>query len=619
MSQRSRSRKKTAKLFQRVIKRCLEVKKVQTVSEWAEENRILDESNNLAGKWTNDITPYLVEIMDTFNDPYVRNVTMCKGSQLGGTEAIQNIAYYIAARTPAPTMFVYPSDELAKSVSNDRLKPSIRLIPDLRKLFMDKESKELELRFRHMKFYLRGAGSPSKLASTHIKYLFFDEIDKFPGASTKEASPYDLATERTKTFRPQQKIYEVSTPTLKTNYIWKHLKEADEERHYFVKCPHCGEEIELKFAQIHWDDDKEKELSVHERAASATYVCQECGCEITDAQKPRMLREGRWKAVNKKGVGRAKSIGYWISSLYSVFLKWSDIAEEFLKDKDDPEKLQNFVNSWLAEPWEDTQLKTSEDMVMERQTEVPQFVVPEWAKMITGGVDVQESSLYYTIRAWGDYTTSQCITHGQVLSFRDIENVMNLEYQKENGTKYIVNMCLIDSGYQPDDTYDFCVNNSDWALPVKGASNPMNDRYKISKINKEGSKAYGMQLVIVDGDQIKDSIAARMKRPNGTGSWMVYKDTDSNYARQVTAEQKITVKKDGTLKSHWEPKTSHADNHYLDCEVYAMVAAEMCGVRSLHLQTPEPETPKVQETQQAPGDNDSGWMSGVSDNWMEGG
>ena len=619
MSQRSRSKQKTARLFKRVIERCLRVEKVQAVSEWAEENRILDSSNNLPGKWSNDITPYLTEIMDTFNDPYIRNVVLCKGTQLGGTEAIQNIAFYILDRAPAPTMFVYPSDELAKQISNNRLQPSIRLVPKLKKLFLENESKELELRFRNMRIYLRSSGSPSKLASTPIKFLFFDEIDKFGGATSKEASPYDLAVERTKTFRPQQKIYEVSTPTLKTNYIWKHLKEANEERHFFVKCPHCGEEIELKFAQIHWDEDKEKELSVEERAATAIYVCQECGCEITDAQKLRILRTGRWKAVNKKGVGRAKSIGYWISSLYSVFLKWSDIAEEFLKDKDDPEKLQNFVNSWLAEPWEDTQLKTSEDTVMERQTEVPQFVVPEWAKMLTGGVDVQETSLYYTIRAWGDYTTSQCITHGQVLSFRDIENVMNLEYQKENGTRYIVKMCLIDSGYQPDDTYDFCLNNSDWALPVKGASNPMNDRYKISKINKVDSKAYGMQLVIVDGDQIKDSIAARMKRPNGTGSWMVYKDTDSNYARQVTAEQKITVKKDGTLKSHWEPKTSHADNHYLDCEVYAMAAAEMCGVRSLHLQTPEPETPKAQEAQQASSDNDSGWMAGVGDNWMEGG
>ena len=160
MSQRSRSRIKTAKLFERVVRRCLQVQKVQTVSEWAEQNRVLDDSNSLAGKWSNDITPYLNEIMDTFNDKYIRNVILCKGSQLGGTEAIQNIAYYIVDRMPAPTMFVYPSDDLAKSVSNDRLKPSIRLIPNLRKLFLENQSKELELKFRNMKIYLRGAGSP---------------------------------------------------------------------------------------------------------------------------------------------------------------------------------------------------------------------------------------------------------------------------------------------------------------------------------------------------------------------------------------------------------------------------------------------------------------------------
>ena len=69
----------------------------------------------------------------------------------------------------------------------------------------------------------------------------------------------------------------------------------------------------------------------------------------------------------------------------------------------------------LAEPWEDTKLKTSKELVMERQTELPEMIVPEWAKILTGGVDVQESSLYYTIRAWGDYMTSQNIAHGQDL------------------------------------------------------------------------------------------------------------------------------------------------------------------------------------------------------------
>jgi phage terminase large subunit GpA-like protein len=48
-------------------------------------------------------------------------------------------------------------------------------------------------------------------------------------------------------------------------------------------------------------------------------------------------------------------------------------------------------------------------------------------------------------------------------------------------------------------------------------------------------------------------------------------------------------------------KTSHADNHYLDAEVYALAAADILGVRTLHLsnvnekenQPPkEPETPE---------------------------
>ena len=31
----------------------------------------------------------------------------------------------------------------------------------------------------------------------------------------------------------------------------------------------------------------------------------------------------------------------------------------------------------------------------------------------------------------------------------------------------------------------------------------------------------------------------------------------------------------------WVPKTTHADNHYLDAEVYALAAADILGVRML--------------------------------------
>lgn len=597
MSQRSRTREKTKRLFMRVACKALKPQEMLLVSDWAERHRILDDSSNLAGRWSNDVTPYLVEIMNTLNDEYIRQVYFCKASQIGGTAALINMLCYIIMQQPAPTMIVYPSDDLAKDVSNDFLKPAFRLIPEIKQIFLENASKELKLKFKPMLLYLRGAGSPAKLASKPIKYLFFDEIDKMGGASKKEASPYNLALERTKTFRPQEKVFACSTPTLKTNYIWDLHDNADEVRHYFVPCPHCGEYIELKFKQIIFDKDEAKTMSAYERAQTAVYVCQECGCEITDSQKPKMLRGGEWRAVKKRGIGKPKSVGFWINSLYSMFLKWADIVEEFLKSKDDPDKLQNFVNSWLGEAWEDTKLKTSEDLVMERQTDLPEFVVPAWAKMLTGGVDVQETSLYYTIRAFGDYTTSQNVTHGQVLSFADIERVMNLEYKTEDGRSMTVELALIDSGYQADATYDFCIDNGDWATPVKGASNPMRDRYKISKIDKRDSKAYGMQLVIVDGGQLKDSIAARMQRENGTGSWMVYKDCDEEYAKQVTSEHKVSTRAgNGKRVLKWEPKYSHADNHYLDCEVYALAAAEIRGVRNLHLEAePERQQPKKPE------------------------
>ena len=472
------------------------------------------------------------------------------------------------------------------------------------------------MKFKRMSIYLRGAESPAKLASVAIKYLFFDEIDKMSGASQKEASPYDLAKERLKTYSSQSKLYACSTPTLKTNYIWRLHENADEVRHFFVPCPHCEEMIELRFKQIIFDEDKEKEMSPFERAQSAVYVCQKCGCVIRNEDKPGMLSKGEWRAVQKRGKGKPKTIGFWINSLYSVFVTWEAIIEEFLKTKDDPEDFQNFINSWLAEPWEDTKLKTSADLVMERRTEAEEGELPDWTKLITGGIDVQENCLYWTIRAWGNFSTSQNIMHGQAFSYREVERYMNLKYTMRDGTEMIVNLALMDSGDQTDDVYDFCVDNSDWALPCKGASNPMQSHYKMSKVNKTDSKAYGMDLVIVDGSKYKDMIAARMRRENGEGSWMVYKDCDREYAEQVTAEHKVNVRMgNGKKKLAWTPKKTHADNQYLDAEVYAYAAADILGVRSLHLEEMNEKERYSEKDKAEENSTEEDWIK-TNENWV---
>ncbi len=355
-------------------------------------------------------------------------------------------------------------------------------------------------------------------------------------------------------------------------------------------------------------------MSYADRAEFAVYVCQKCGCIINDNDKHRMLERGEWRAV-RHNTKYERSVAFWINTLYSPFVRWSDIVKEYLLSKDDPESFQNFKNSWLAEPWEDTKLKTSADLVMERQTELQAYTVPAWAKLLTGGVDVQESSLYWSVRAWGDFLTSQNVAHGQALSFEEIDRIMNLAYMTEDGESRIVNLCLIDSGDQTDTVYDFCLLHSDYALPVKGASHAQYSNYRVSKINKEGSRANGMSLVLIDGGKYKDMIAGRMRRPNGKGSWMVHAECDYEYAMQVTAEHKVNVKsKSGTVKNVWQLKNSHGDNHYLDTEVYAMAAADILGVRSLHLQNedvPNRKEPAGGETAEEQWIKaNEGWLNG---------
>ena len=551
-----------------------------TVSKWAEANRVLPDSNSIPGPWRNSVTPYLVEIMDAFSDEMVEEIIFVKPTQVGGTSAMENMLASAIAQDPAPAMCVYPSDDLAERTVESKLDPMIKSCKTLAAKYRINDSKKLALKFTDMVVYLTGANSPADLASTNIRYLFMDEVDKFPGASKKEADPVSLAKERTKTFF-NRKILMASTPTLKTGHIWKAKEAADVEKHYFVPCPHCGAFIELKFAQIKWPS-KEDVPENADRAEMATYVCQECGCVITDQDKGKMLAAGRWKPVRQK-TQHPKSVAFWMNTLYSPFTRFSDIAREFMRSKDDPELLHNFANSWLAEPWEDTKLKTNAEMVMERQTETPEWTLPPWTKLVTGGIDVQENCLYWTIRAWGDYMTSQNISHGQALSMGEVERIMNTELTMPNGEKVMVNLALMDSGDQTEDVYEFCALNSDWALPCKGTTT-MLSHYRLSTVNKAGSRANGMTLVLVDGGKYKDQIAARMRKENGTGAWMVYQGCDLDYAEQVTAEHKITERSGGKEVQRWVLKTSHADNHYLDCEVYAAAAADVLGVRNLYLQ-----------------------------------
>lgn len=524
-------------------------------------------------------------IMDAFCDDFVREIVLLKCTQIGGTECMLNMMGYTIDRNPLRMYYVLPDDDLCVRFSEERVQKMFRSCANR---FADKIAPKNDAQF--IKFQggfvnIVSARSPSKLASFSAPIIFLDEIDKFPLWSGKEANPIKLAEERAKNW-PVAKIVKVSTPTVKTGAVYKAYESTDIQYGYCVPCPHCGKEQLYKFSQVKWPKNEDGSADKTAVKYQAYYECEYCHRRIDNRHKPAMLKQGCWKPIGEE-VNKPSSIGFSINSIYSPWLSFGDVAVQFLSSKDDPEELMNFVNSWLGEPWEDKAAVMDKDVVQDKRTEIPEGIVPQWAQLITGGVDVQKAGFYWTVRAWGYGVTSQNIAHGWAESFEEVEAIMCRYWPDEEGElRWQVNLCAMDSGYNTEEVYDFCLMNDEWCVPVKGASTAKVGRFTRSQIDAAGKQWHGQALYIVNGDAYKDMIASRLRRPIGRGCWMTYADSDIDYAEQITSEHKIvTVKARRRLES-WVPKTSHAANHYLDAEVYAAMAADLLHVRYLDEKTP---------------------------------
>jgi phage terminase large subunit GpA-like protein len=177
--------------------------------------------------------------------------------------------------------------------------------------------------------------------------------------------------------------------------------------------------------------------------------------------------------------------------------------------------------------------------------------------------------------------TSQNIAHGMALEWDDVEFIMNQKYARQDGALMEVNLAGLDSGNDTETVEDLHLMNQQWTILLKGASHEMNQPYAISSVKRIGSRAIGHRLIIVNTDRYKNLIASRLNRPNGKGSWMVHKDCDLDYAKHIVSEKRVKVKKGSREVEVWQPRAKGVANHWLDCEVYAAVAAELMQVRFL--------------------------------------
>lgn len=589
------------------------------LSEWADKYRYLSlESNPTGGRWRTETTPYLREILDCLSDEEHEKVVVQAPSQFGKSECILNLVGEIMHLDPGPVLIVQETIDNARSWSKDRLVPMLRDTPALRgkissargkTIAEDVTSNEaLHKTFPGGHITAVGSNSGAGLSMRPIRYVLCDEIDAWELSAGEEGDQLSLAEKRTTWFF-NRKIVVISSPRLKATSRIEPLYLQSDQRKLYVPCPHCGYFQQLLFPSLKWEMSADR-LPIPE---SVHFACMKCSRRIEEQHRAAMLAACEWRA---KFPGR-EIAGFQTWAVHCPPVPWAALAREYVTDHKDPEKYKVFVNTRLAETWEEPSDAPAWEPLKERaQLEgLQQWVVPHGVGFLTVGADVQGDRIEFSVWGWGAGSESWLIGHDIIYGNTDTEEpyltfearaFIPYNQPSRNRTLSPLLAC-IDTGYNSQEVYWFC-RTRPHIYAVKGSSPAQAAVVSAPSwqdIDYKGRKQKaGVQLWTVGVSRIKRNFYGRLRnRTPGPRFVHFPADLDDEYFRQITAEKIVTGINKGYPTQEWK-KTY--DNECLDCSNYAYAAAVLAGLEDPRTDwtaltpgyTPQPlPFPEVPETE----------------------
>lgn len=567
---------------------------VLTVAEWAQANRRLtSKASSEPGPWQNERTPYLVEIMNCLSvtNP-AEKVVFMKASQIGGTECGNNWLGYIIDHTPAPTMLVLPTIDLAKRTSNQRISELMESSPSLKaKLAAEKSrSKSNTLLMKDFPggvLVISGANSSASLKSTPVAFLFFDEIDEFvDDIGDGQGDPISLAMVRSRAFS-RSKAFLVSTPTVDGASKIDDEFEASDKRFFNLPCPHCTKTQVLVFENLRWTKGDPH---------SAMYFCEHCGEGIEEFEKIEMLRRGAWVPTAVSDVP-----GFHLNTLYSPWYSWWKIArdhEQAIKEIDEEKKtgkMRVFVNTVLGKTWKEAGEAPEWKRLYERRENYEVGTIDQRGVVITCGVDVQKDRLEMEVVAWAEGLESWSVDYNIIMGDTNLDETwdklgayIERSFTHQNGTDLPIQLTAIDSGYNTQKVYAFCRKyTGNRVIPVKGIDNSSVPVYPPQavdiKVNGQVLRR-GIKIWKIGSSLLKSELYSFLRQnlvdvqnSEFAKGFCHFPEYSDEYFKQLCAEE-MRVKKNRKNQEVYEWVKSRERNEALDVRVYARAASIIIGI-----------------------------------------
>jgi phage terminase large subunit GpA-like protein len=560
-------------------------KAVIPVVEWAETERMLSaESAAEAGRYSLARTPWWREVLEVLADEETEEVVVAKSSQIGYTEMLNTFIGWCMAQDPSSMLMIQPTVEMAEAWSKERLAPMLRDTPALRGILraetrgMARSSDDTLRRKAFPGGWLAiiGANSPASLASRPVRRIIGDERDRWPISAGMEGDPLELASKRAITYW-NRKIVEGGTPTEDgASPTWEKWLESD-QRHWMVRCPHCGEGQRLRWrddaGQYHLVCDRDEEGRLIPE--SAQYRCAHCACLIDERHKAAMIASGAWVPTYP---GR-RIRGYHVWAGYSPWMSWAEIVRQFESARGSEPRLRTFVNTIIGEPFAPAAEKLEPGVLAARAEPMPE--VPAWVGLLTAGVDVQADRLEYVVVGWGADERAAVLEYDHVEGdpgHAETWAVLTTQLAQPRSGMHVQCVCA-DTGYRPETVWRWAGGRLPFrALPTKG----MDGRGRLI-IQKPAAVTHKHQRRpwLVGTDTAKDALAARLRSaPEGPQGVRFSASLAPEYFEHLTAEKSTTVYVASRPVRRWVLQANRR-NEGLDCTLLALAALHAQGVRAI--------------------------------------
>ena len=568
-----------------------------TVSAWAASTRVVaaESGSPFPGKWSNETTPYLVEIMDCLSLSHpAREIAFKKAAQIAGSEAGLNLIGTVIDKTPAPVLVVLPSLDEGKKYVKLKLQPTIDETPALKAKVREQKSRDEDSsttslnKFRGGFLQVTGANSAKGLKMLSARVLVAEEVTEFPLDVDNQGDPLELAYKRLTAWSGREKIFLPSTPGIKGMCRVSAKYEASDQRHYHVPCPQCGAPQVLEWKQLKFKARTSDEVD----PAQVFYECAANGCVIEHHRKKRMLAAGKWIARHPD---QGRQPGFHLNQLYSPFVTWADTVRAFLDAKDNPTKLKVFVQQVLGEEWEAKGDAPEWEKLYARREEYPLAKVPPGGLVLTMGVDVQKNYLVFEVVAWGvgkaTWSLEIGIIEGDTTSLETwgaLSEVGRRQYPDAKGNLRAIDVIAVDAGYNTQWVYAWARGHAR-RMAVKGMPGHLHPALGTptpQEVTWGGKKRKrGVMLWPVGTWTLKAELYGNLAKqgpadPGGPaafelGSCHFSLGHDERYFQQLTAESLLERRHGSRTIREW---VESGDNHFLDARVYAMAAAEHLGI-----------------------------------------